>query len=56
MSIVITCPRYFSEVDNLKKLIINSEYSVELVTPKGQGFDAKEMKKNLQKFKNCSCW
>ena len=51
MSIVITCPRYFSEVDNLKKLIINSEYSVKLVTPKGQGFDAKEMKKNLQNSK-----
>ena len=51
MSIVITCPRYFSEVDNLKKLIMNSEYKIELATPKGQGFDAKEMKKNLQNAK-----
>jgi len=42
MSIVITCPRYFSEVDNLKKLIINSEYSVKLVTPKGQGLMLKK--------------
>ena len=48
MSIVITCPRYFSEVENLKKLITNKEYSIELATPKGQGFDALEMKKNLQ--------
>ena len=48
MSIVITCPRYFSEVDNLKQLIMHTDYSVELITPKGQGFDAKEMKKNLQ--------
>ena len=51
MSIVITCPRYFSEVKNLNELIMNEEYSVELVTPKGQGFDAKEMKKNLRNSK-----
>ena len=51
MSIVITCPRYFSEVENLNELIMNKEYPVELITPKGQGFDAKEMKKNLRNSK-----
>jgi len=51
MSIVITCPRYFSEVDNLKQLITKKDYSIELVTPKGQGFDAREMKKNLKNSK-----
>ncbi len=46
MNIVVTCPRYFSEIDTLKSKI-SDKYKINYFTPKDQGFSANEMKTNL---------
>ncbi len=48
MNIVITCPRYFSEIDNLNSLLSEKKVKIEFFEPKGQGFSLTEMKSNLK--------
>ena len=48
MKIVITCPRYFSEVKNLENLLEDYQVTLELFSPTGQGFNSREMKKHLK--------
>ena len=48
MNIVITCPRYFSEINKLENLLKKYQVSLESFSPKGQGFNSKEMKDCLQ--------
>ena len=48
MKITVTCPRYFSEIKNLENNLNDKKYLVELFKPTGQGFNAKEMMKNLE--------
>ncbi len=48
MNIVITCPRYFSEIDNLNSLLSEKKVKIEFLEPKGQGFSLNEMKSNLK--------
>lgn len=46
MNIVITCPRYFSEIGVLKSKISN-DFHIDYFTPLNQGFSADEMKDKL---------
>ena len=46
MNIIVTCPRYFSEIEILKSKISNN-YKINYLPPKDQGFSADEMKTNL---------
>ncbi len=46
MNIIVTCPRYFSEIEVLKSEI-SDKYKIDYFTPEDQGFSADEMKKNL---------
>ena len=48
MKITVTCPRYFSEIKNLENNLNDKKYLVESFKPTGQGFNAKEMIKNLE--------
>ena len=48
MNIVITCPRYFSEINKLENLLKEYQVSLESFSPTGQGFKSKEMKDCLQ--------
>ena len=48
MNIVVTCPRYFSEVNNLNSLLIEKDVSIDSVRPDGQGFSLNEMKVHLK--------
>ena len=48
MNIVVTCPRYFSEVNNLNSLLIEKDVSIDSVKPDGQGFSLNEMKVHLK--------
>ena len=43
MKIVITCPRYFSEIENLKNILSNQDVSIVKHNPKNQGFNYQEM-------------
>ena len=43
MKIVITCPRYFSEIENLENILSNQEVSIKKHNPKNQGFNYQEM-------------
>ena len=43
MNIVITCPRYFSEINKLENLLKEYQVSLESFSPIGQGFKSKEM-------------
>ena len=46
MNIIVTCPRYFSEIEVLKTKI-SEKYKIDYFTPNDQGFSADEMKTNL---------
>ncbi len=48
MNIVITCPRYFSELDNLNNLLSKHNVKIDFMEPNGQGFSLDEMKLNLK--------
>lgn len=48
MKIVVTCPRYFSEINNLNILLSKHDISIEYIEPMGQGFSLNEMKSNLK--------
>jgi|TARA_B100001093_G_scaffold511743_1_gene580309 phosphoglycerate dehydrogenase-like enzyme len=48
MNIVITCPRYFSEIKNLDSLLSKQDANIDYIEPLGQGFSLNEMKSNLQ--------
>tara|TARA_B100000287_G_scaffold361622_1_gene354497 strand:- start:1919 stop:2839 length:921 start_codon:yes stop_codon:yes gene_type:complete len=48
MNIVITCPRYFSELDNLNNLLSKHDIKIDSMEPNGQGFSLNEMKLNLK--------
>lgn len=48
MNIVVTCPRYFSEIKNLDSLLSKQDANIDYIEPLGQGFSLNEMKSNLQ--------
>ena len=48
MKIVVTCPRYFSELNNLINLLSKQDINIESIDPNGQGFSLNEMKLNLK--------
>ena len=48
MNIVITCPRYFSEINKLENLLKEYQVSLKSFSPIGQGFNSEEMKDLLQ--------
>ncbi len=48
MNIVITCPRYFSEINKLENLLKKQQVSLESFSPTDQGFNSEEMKDYLQ--------
>ena len=41
MNIVITCPRYFSEINKLENLLKEYQVSLESFSPTGHGFKSK---------------
>ena len=48
MNIVVTCPRYFSELNNLNNLLSKHDIKIDYIEPNGQGFSLNEMKLNLK--------
>tara|TARA_B100000575_G_C23067194_1_gene614565 strand:- start:389 stop:1312 length:924 start_codon:yes stop_codon:yes gene_type:complete len=48
MNIVVTCPRYFSELNNLNNLLSKHAIKIDFMEPNGQGFSLNEMKLNLK--------
>ena len=48
MNIVVTCPRYFSEIDNLNNLLSKHDIKIIQHNPENQGFNELQMESLLK--------